>query len=172
MARRTKEEALETREQVLDAAEQVFRERGVGHASLAEVADAAGVTRGAIDPHFASKAELFEAMLARAEMPLDAAFDAPQLPVADPLGTVRETAIKALLHLTSSDRVRNIFDVAFLLHYISQYLVLDPGDLVNTGTPPGVAMGMAQPAWLQSGDEMVLGISGLGEQRQACVPST
>jgi TetR/AcrR family acrAB operon transcriptional repressor len=61
MARRTKEEALETREQVLDAAELVFRERGVGHASLAEVADAAGVTRGAIYHHFASKAELFEA---------------------------------------------------------------------------------------------------------------
>ena len=114
MARRTKEEALETREQVLDAAEQVFRERGVGHASLAEVADAAGVTRGAIYHHFASKAELFEAMLARAEMPLDAAFDAPHLAVADPLAAVRETAIKALLHLTSSDRVRNIFEVAFL----------------------------------------------------------
>ncbi len=76
MVRRTKEEAAETREQVLDAAEQVFRQRGVGHASLAEVADAAGVTRGAIYHHFASKAELFEAMLARAEMPLDMAFDA------------------------------------------------------------------------------------------------
>lgn len=114
MARRTKEEANETREQVLDAAERVFRERGVGHASLAEVADAAGVTRGAIYHHFASKAELFEAMIARAEMPLDAAFDVAQLPVADPLGAVRETAVKALLHLTSCDRVRNIFEVAFL----------------------------------------------------------
>ena len=114
MVRRTKEEALETREQVLDAAERVFRERGVGHASLAEVADAAGVTRGAIYHHFASKAELFESMLARAEMPLDAAFDVPQMPVADPLAMVRETAIKALLHLASCDRVRNIFEVAFL----------------------------------------------------------
>jgi 2,4-didehydro-3-deoxy-L-rhamnonate hydrolase len=65
-----------------------------------------------------------------------------------------------------------IFDVAFLLHYISQYLVLDPGDLVNTGTPPGVAMGMAEPAWLQPGDEMALGISGLGEQRQRCVSAS
>jgi TetR/AcrR family acrAB operon transcriptional repressor len=114
MARRTKEEALETREQVLDAAEQVFRQRGVGHASLAEVADAAGVTRGAIYHHFASKAELFEAMMARAEMPLDAAFDVAQLPVADPLAVVRETAVKALLHLTSCERVRCIFEVAFL----------------------------------------------------------
>jgi TetR/AcrR family transcriptional regulator, acrAB operon repressor len=114
MARRTREEALETREQVLDAAEQVFLQRGVGHASLAEVADAAGVTRGAIYHYFASKAELFEAMLARAEMPIDAAFDIAQHPVADPLGTVRETALKALLHLTSCARVRNIFEVAFL----------------------------------------------------------
>ena len=114
MVRRTKEEAAETREQLLNAAERVFRARGVGHASLAEVADAAGVTRGAIYHHFASKAELFEAMLARAEMPLDAAFDVAQLPVADPLGAVRETAVKALLHLTSCDRVRNIFEVAFL----------------------------------------------------------
>ena len=52
MARRTREEALATREQLLDAAEQVFRERGVGHASLAEVAYAAGVTRGAVYHHF------------------------------------------------------------------------------------------------------------------------
>ncbi len=114
MVRRTKEEAAETREQVLDAAEQVFRQRGVGHASLAEVADAAGVTRGAIYHHFASKAELFEAMLARAEMPIDMAFDATRLPVADPLAMVRDMAVKALQHLASCDRVRNIFEVAFL----------------------------------------------------------
>ena len=114
MVRRTKEEAAETREQVLDAAERVFRQRGVGHASLAEVADAAGVTRGAIYHHFASKAEVFEAMLARAEMPIDMAFDATRLPVADPLAMVRDMAVKALQHLASSDRVRNIFEVAFL----------------------------------------------------------
>jgi TetR/AcrR family acrAB operon transcriptional repressor len=92
----------------------VFRQRGVGHASLAEVADAAGVTRGAIYHHFASKAELFEAMLARAEMPIDMAFDATRLPVADPLAMVRDMAVTALQHLASSDRVRNIFEVAFL----------------------------------------------------------
>jgi TetR/AcrR family transcriptional regulator, acrAB operon repressor len=114
MVRRTKEEAAATREQVMDAAEQVFRQRGVGHASLAEVADAAGVTRGAIYHHFASKAELFEAMLARAEMPFDMAFDGAALPVTDPLGMARDTAVKALLHLTSCERVQNIFEVAFL----------------------------------------------------------
>lgn len=114
MVRRTKEEALETREQLLDAAERVFRERGVGHASLAEVADAAGLTRGAIYHHFSSKAELFEAMLARAEMPLDAAFDAARAAAHDPLATLRETTIGALQYLASSQRVRNVFEVAFL----------------------------------------------------------
>ena len=147
MARRTKEEALETREQVLDAAEQVFRERGVGHASLAEVADAAGVTRGAIYHHFASKAELFEAMLARAEMPLDAAFDAPQLPVADPLGTVRETAIKALLHLTSCDRVRNIFEVAFLrCEYTDELAPVEQRHLQERSHCLGFCVGLLEQA--------------------------
>jgi 2-keto-4-pentenoate hydratase/2-oxohepta-3-ene-1,7-dioic acid hydratase in catechol pathway len=45
-------------------------------------------------------------------------------------------------------------------------MVLEPGDLVNTGTPPGVAMGMAEPGYLSPGDVMTLGITGLGEQRQ------
>ena len=58
-----------------------------------------------------------------------------------------------------------IFGVDILVHYISQFLVLDPGDLVNTGTPPGVAMGMAEPAWLQPGQVVTAGITGLGEQR-------
>ena len=63
MARRTKEEAAITREQLLDAAERVFRERGVAGSSLAEVASAAGVTRGAVYWHFRDKADLFAAMI-------------------------------------------------------------------------------------------------------------
>jgi len=62
-----------------------------------------------------------------------------------------------------------IFDTAVILHHVSQFMVLEPGDLVNTGTPPGVAMGMAEPAYLHAGDVMSLGISGLGEQRQSLV---
>ncbi|HJW52524.1 MAG TPA: TetR family transcriptional regulator [Burkholderiaceae bacterium] len=114
MARRTKEEALETREQLLDAAERVFLERGVGHASLAEVADAAGVTRGAIYHHFDSKAELFEAMVERAEMPIDAAFEAAAAPDDDPLDALGKRALSALLQLASSSRVRRVFEVVFL----------------------------------------------------------
>jgi len=59
-----------------------------------------------------------------------------------------------------------IFDPFFLVHYLSQFLVLEPGDLVNTGTPPGVGMGSVPPIWLQPGDVMELGIEGLGSQRQ------
>ena len=62
-----------------------------------------------------------------------------------------------------------IFPVDVLVHYISQFLVLDPGDLINTGTPPGVAMGMAEPAWVQPGQVVTAGIAGLGEQRSRFV---
>lgn len=57
-----------------------------------------------------------------------------------------------------------VFGVDVLVHYISQFLVLDPGDLINTGTPPGVAMGMATPEWVQPGQVVSAGISGLGQQ--------
>jgi 2,4-didehydro-3-deoxy-L-rhamnonate hydrolase len=59
-----------------------------------------------------------------------------------------------------------VFDPYFLVHYVSQFLVLEPGDLINTGTPPGVGMGFDPPVWLQPGDVMELGIEGLGGQRQ------
>lgn len=62
-----------------------------------------------------------------------------------------------------------VFDPLFLVHYISQFLVLEPGDLINTGTPPGVGMGFDPPVWLQPGDFMDLGIDGLGEQRHTIV---
>jgi 2-keto-4-pentenoate hydratase/2-oxohepta-3-ene-1,7-dioic acid hydratase in catechol pathway len=59
-----------------------------------------------------------------------------------------------------------IFDPYFIVQYLSQFLVLEPGDLINTGTPPGVGMGWKPPVWLQPGDVMELGIAGLGSQRQ------
>jgi len=59
-----------------------------------------------------------------------------------------------------------IFDPFFIVHYLSQFMVLEPGDLINTGTPPGVGMGCKPPVWLQPGDVMELGIDGLGVQRQ------
>jgi len=59
-----------------------------------------------------------------------------------------------------------VFDPYFVVQYLSQFLVLEPGDLINTGTPPGVGMGFKPPVWLQAGDVMELGIDGLGSQRQ------
>lgn len=63
-----------------------------------------------------------------------------------------------------------IFDPYFIVHYISQFMVLEPGDLINTGTPPGVGMGFRPEVWLQAGDTMELGIDGLGTQRQNVIP--
>jgi 2-keto-4-pentenoate hydratase/2-oxohepta-3-ene-1,7-dioic acid hydratase in catechol pathway len=62
-----------------------------------------------------------------------------------------------------------VFDPYFLIHHLSQFFVLEPGDLINTGTPPGVGMGMQPPTYLQPGDVMELGIDGLGTQRQTVV---
>ncbi len=59
-----------------------------------------------------------------------------------------------------------IFGVAHLVAYISQFLQLDPGDVITTGTPPGVGMGMKPPKFLKDGDVVRLGITGLGEQQQ------
>jgi ureidoglycolate lyase len=62
-----------------------------------------------------------------------------------------------------------IFGVRHLVHYISQFMTLHPGDVITTGTPPGVGLGMKPPMFLKPGDEMHLGIQGLGEQRQKVV---
>jgi 2-keto-4-pentenoate hydratase/2-oxohepta-3-ene-1,7-dioic acid hydratase in catechol pathway len=63
-----------------------------------------------------------------------------------------------------------IFNVAHIVWYCSQYMVLEPGDVIITGTPPGVALGMKpEPKFLKAGDEVKLGIEGLGEQTQKIV---
>jgi 2,4-didehydro-3-deoxy-L-rhamnonate hydrolase len=63
-----------------------------------------------------------------------------------------------------------IFGIQHLVHYISQFMVLEAGDVVTTGTPPGVALGMKPPIWLKAGDVMALRIEGLGEQKNKVVP--
>ena len=63
-----------------------------------------------------------------------------------------------------------IFSVAKLISYVSQFMTLEPGDVITTGTPPGVGMGMKPPLYLKEGDRMALGIEGLGEQAQVVVP--
>jgi len=62
-----------------------------------------------------------------------------------------------------------IFRPAFILSYLSRFMSLQPGDVVTTGTPPGVGLGQKPPVWLNVGDKVALGIQGLGEQRQVVV---
>jgi 2-keto-4-pentenoate hydratase/2-oxohepta-3-ene-1,7-dioic acid hydratase in catechol pathway len=59
-----------------------------------------------------------------------------------------------------------IFSPAFIVHYLSQFLALEPGDLINTGTPPGVGLGQRPPTYLKGGEVMTLGITRLGTQTQ------
>jgi len=63
-----------------------------------------------------------------------------------------------------------IFGVAKLVSYVSQFMTLLPGDIITTGTPPGVGLGLKPPRYLKKGDVITLGIEGLGEQRQLVVP--
>lgn len=62
-----------------------------------------------------------------------------------------------------------VYGVAHLVSYVSQFMTLHPGDIIPTGTPPGVGMGMKPPTYLKPGDVIELGIEGLGRQRQVCV---
>ncbi len=62
-----------------------------------------------------------------------------------------------------------IFSVNHIVHYLSQFMSLNPGDVIATGTPPGVGLGMKPPVFLKSGDIMKLSIEGLGEQTQKCI---
>jgi 2-keto-4-pentenoate hydratase/2-oxohepta-3-ene-1,7-dioic acid hydratase in catechol pathway len=73
------------------------------------------------------------------------------------------------------ERVQNgststmVFSPAFIVHYVSQFLTLEPGDLINTGTPPGVGLGMKPPRYLAGGETVTLGATGLGTQTQHVV---
>ena len=62
-----------------------------------------------------------------------------------------------------------IFSAYHIVHYLSQFMTLFPGDVIATGTPPGVGMGMQPPVYLKPGDVMKLGIDNLGDQEQKCV---
>jgi TetR/AcrR family acrAB operon transcriptional repressor len=112
MARRTKEEALETRNAILDAAELAFNERGVSRTSLDDIARAAGVTRGAIYWHFANKAELLDAMLGRVTLPMEEMVARSEERAAtDPLGYIRECMETVLLKVATDARTRRVFEI-------------------------------------------------------------
>ncbi len=65
-----------------------------------------------------------------------------------------------------------VFGVAHLVSYLSRFMSLQPGDIISTGTPPGVGLGQKPPVYLRAGNVMTLGVEGLGQQRQLVVPFT
>ncbi len=120
MARSTKAAAQATRHRIIDAAEQVFQDRGVAHASLEEIAGAAGVTRGAIYWHFRDKAELFDAMMQRVTLPVEAMIDrAEGAGKADQLELLKRSATEVLLRMAREKHLQRVFDIA---HHKCEYV--------------------------------------------------
>ena len=113
MVRRTKEEAQQTRNALIDAAELVFERRGVSSTSLQEVAEAAGLTRGAVYWHFRDKADLFNAMMDRAVLPFERQWLEPaDDDVADPMGRLRELMFDILRQVAVDARLRRVFAIS------------------------------------------------------------
>jgi TetR/AcrR family transcriptional regulator, acrAB operon repressor len=119
MARRTKEDAQATRTSLLDAAECLFQAQGVSRTSLQDIARRAGATRGAIYWHFKDKADLFNAMMERVTLPLEAAFEGSaellqtdKLTDTDALLRIRRATINALSRIVSDAQTRRVFEVA------------------------------------------------------------
>ena len=120
MARRTKAEADETRTKLLDAAEQVFFEKGVARASLNEIAQRAGATRGAVYWHFKDKVDVFSSILARICMPFEEICDNKygDLP---PLDRIRQSIYAVFDSMDGDARRRKVFDTAlFKLEYVGE----------------------------------------------------
>lgn len=104
---------METRNRILDCAERVFGERGVSRTSLQDVAEAAGVTRGAIYWHFQDKADLFSAMLDRVCLPIEDSISGWDAALADdPLGALRKSLQTLFARVSHDDRARRVFEIA------------------------------------------------------------
>ena len=115
MARRTKEDAASTREHLLDTAEVVFLREGVARTSLQRIADAAGLTRGAIYWHFKDKVEVFNAMMERVRLPCEAAHDAQAQSLTqetDPVEALRAFAWVPMARMLDDERTRRVFTIA------------------------------------------------------------
>src|SRR6478752_8921831 len=113
MVRRSKEDALATRHALLDAAEHVFLAQGVAGTSLNDIALAAGTSRGAIYWHFKDKAALFNAMMDRVTLPLEAEVAKASVGSgAEPMDEVEHQMVEALKLMTSDMQVRRVFDIA------------------------------------------------------------
>ncbi|MBE0487998.1 MAG: TetR family transcriptional regulator [Halomonas sp.] len=130
MARKTKAEAAATREALLDAAEEVFLERGVARTSLEQIARHAGMTRGAVYWHFRNKADLFHAMLNRVRMPFQELVEEigdPSLADA-PLEAIRLACLSGFERL-ERPRYRRVH--AILIHHCEVFGDIDPLAMQN-----------------------------------------
>jgi len=116
MARKTKEEALVTRNLLLDSAEHLFSTQGVATTSLHEIAETAGLTRGAIYWHFDNKGDLLTALWERVATPLRESFDreASEQSQDDPLGRIRLKASYKSRHIESTPQVRALMTILML----------------------------------------------------------
>ena len=113
MVRRKKEDALATRESIMDAAALLFEKQGVAGTTLQHIATAAGVTRGAIYWHFEDKGALFHALMERAKMPMETAMRALDVEdTEDPLGDLRNCLVESLRLTSTDERMRRMFDIA------------------------------------------------------------
>jgi TetR/AcrR family transcriptional regulator, acrAB operon repressor len=114
MARKTKEDTEHTYSALLDAAEIVFKEKGVASSTLNDIAKMAGMTRGAIYWHFKDKSELVHAMCERATLPMEAMFnEVTKVGGNDPLGVIQKLTVHALTQVASSKQQQTVFDILF-----------------------------------------------------------
>ena len=113
MARRTKADAQTTRNNLLDAAEQLFQSRGVSHTSLNDIATAAGTTRGAIYWHFKDKADLFNAMMERVTLPLEQTLVVAYVEQsAHPVAEIRSAMLEALRLIATDEQTCRVLKIA------------------------------------------------------------
>ncbi|HEY0064180.1 MAG TPA: TetR family transcriptional regulator [Telluria sp.] len=126
MVRKTKEDALVTRNSILDAASTLFAEKGVSGTTLQHIASAAGVTRGAIYWHFIDKGALFDAMMERAKMPFESAMGLlDKQDGNDPLGDIREYAVTVFRFTMEDENARRAFEIATLkIEYTGEMAVV------------------------------------------------
>lgn len=148
MARRTKEEALETYTQLLDAAEHLFSQNGVTHTSLHEVAEAAGVTRGAIYHHFKNKLDLIDALMKRVLLPIDEMGTCQaEIAPANPLAQIRLRAIHVLHRAVSDPHTRAIYTILFhKCEYVDEVLPIKQRHLAGRNECATKIMGVFRAA--------------------------
>ncbi len=133
MARKTKEEAQQTRSQLLEAAERLFSERGVANTTLNDIATAAGLTRGAIYWHFQNKTDLIHALWDQVALPLHESFAELALSMPDdPLARIQVKSTTVLTQVVRDVRIRNLLSILLLkCEYVEEPGGLREGYLIK-----------------------------------------